>query len=184
MTDSSVHRQGRRPRRALLMLAAGAIAGALLAGCTASGPTAAPGAVPVTFIYAIVGPSAGIAHTTHFQLLDAQNKLLTETLMQPAGNVDTVTISLPPGIYSAISWDEEPASPAPQISRKCGSVFTVDPGLALVVTITSSRSGACLTDTTEPGVSPGPDASEAPDTSAPPGGSPAPAPTGAQPGPS
>jgi hypothetical protein len=82
--------------------------------------------------------------------------------MQPAGNVDTITISLPPGIYSAISWDEEPASPDPAISRKCGSVFTVDPGLALVVTITSSRAGACLTDTAEPGASPSPDESVPP----------------------
>ena len=107
----------------------------------------------MTFIYSIVGPSAGVAHTTHFQLLDAQNKLLTEMLLQPAGNVDTATISLTPGIYSAITWDEEPGSPAPSVSAKCGSVFTVDRGLALVVTIESSRVNACLTDTSEPGAS-------------------------------
>jgi len=141
----------------------------LLAACGSSAPTPPPGAVPVTFIYSIVGPAAGATHTTHFQLLDAQNKLLTEKLMQPAGNVDTVTISLPPGIYSAISWDEEPASPDPAISRKCGSVFTVDPGLALVVTITSSRAGACLTDTAEPDASPSPDESVPPAPSTAPG---------------
>ncbi len=122
--------------------------------------------MPVTFIYSIVGPSAGIAHTTHFQLLDAQNKLLTEVLMQPAGNVDTTTISLTPGIYSAISWDEEPGSPAPSVSAKCGSVFTVDPGLALVVTIESSRVNACLTDTSEPGASQTPGATDSPGPSA------------------
>ncbi|MGH2464672.1 MAG: hypothetical protein ACRDGI_04360 [Candidatus Limnocylindrales bacterium] len=158
MTDRSAP----APVRRLLAVVSLLIAAATLVACGPSAPTAPPGAVPVTFIYAIVGPAAGATHTTHFQLLDAQNKLLTETLMQPAGNVDTVTISLPPGIYSAISWDEEPASPDPAISRKCGSVFTVDPGLALVVTITSSRAGACLTDTAEPGASPSPPDSAAP----------------------
>jgi hypothetical protein len=145
--------RSRRSVFALGWLATGALVGALLAGCAPSAPTAVPGAVPVTFIYSIVGPSVGVAHTTHFQLLDAQNKLLTEMIMQPAGNVDTTTISLTPGIYSAISWDEEPGSPAPSVSAKCGSVFTVDPGLALVVTIESSRVNACLTDTSEPGAS-------------------------------
>ena len=137
----------------------------VVAACGPSGPTPPPGAVPVTFIYAIVGPAAGVAHTSHFQLLDAQGKLLTEQVLQPAGTVDTTTISLPPGIYQAVSWDEEPASPAPLVSAKCGSVFTVDPGLALVVTITSSRVGACLTDTAEPGASPSPEDSESPTAS-------------------
>jgi hypothetical protein len=158
MTDRFADSPARRPLATLGLL----VATAILAACGSSAPTPAPGAVPVTFIYSIVGPQAGATHTTHFQLLDAQNKLLAEKLMQPAGNVDTVTISLPPGIYSAISWDEEPASPDPTISRKCGSVFTVDPGLALVVTITSSRAGACLTDTAEPGASPPPDDSVPP----------------------
>lgn len=152
----------RRPGLVLGWLSGGALVAALLAGCGPSGPTKVPGAVPVTFIYSIVGPSAGVAHTTHFQLLDAQNKLLTETTMQPAGNVDTTTISLTPGIYSAISWDEEPGSPSPSISAKCGSVFTVDPGLALVVTIESSRVNACLTDTNEPGASQTPGDTDSP----------------------
>lgn len=143
-------------------LSGGVLIAVLLVGCGPSAPTKVPGAVPVTFIYSIVGPSAGVAHTTHFQLLDAQNKLLTETTMQPAGNVDTTTISLTPGIYSAISWDEEPGSPSPSISAKCGSVFTVDPGLALVVTIESSRVNACLTDTNEPGVSQTPEDTDLP----------------------
>jgi hypothetical protein len=144
----------RRPLAAVaLAVASVALGGLLLAGCGPSTPTAAPRAVPVTFIYSIVGPDAGVAHTTHFQLLDAGNKLITETTLDPAGNVDTRTISLTPGIYSAISWDEEPGSPAPSLSAKCGSVFTVDPGLALVVTIESSRVNACLTDTREPGAS-------------------------------
>ena len=161
--------RSRRSAFALGWLATGALVGALLAGCAPSAPTAVPGAVPVTFIYSIVGPSVGLAHTTHFQLLDAQNKLLTEMIMQPAGNVDTTTISLTPGIYSAISWDEEPGSPAPSVSAKCGSVFTVDPGLALVVTIESSRVNACLTDTSEPGASqtPGDTDSPGPTTSDP-----------------
>lgn len=152
----------RRPGPVLRSVAAVGLVGALLAGCSPAAPTPLPGAVPVTFIYAIVGPAAGAAHTTHFQLLDAQNKLLAEKTMQPAGNVDTVTISLTPGIYSAISWDEEPGSPAPSISAKCGSVFTVDPGLALVVTITSSRVNACLTDSTEPGASQTPGDTDSP----------------------
>jgi hypothetical protein len=154
--------RSRRSAFALGWLVAAALVGALLAGCAPSAPTPVPGAVPVTFIYSIVGPSVGVAHTTHFQLLDAQNKLLTETVMQPAGNVDTTTISLTPGIYSAISWDEEPGSPDPSVSAKCGSVFTVDPGLALVVTIESSRVNACLTDTSEPGASPTPGDTDSP----------------------
>jgi hypothetical protein len=154
--------RSRRSAFALGWLVAAALVGALLAGCAPSAPTPVPGAVPVTFIYSIVGPSVGVAHTTHFQLLDAQNKLLTETILDPAGNVDTKTISLPPGIYSAISWDEEPGSPAPSVSAKCGSVFTVDPGLALVVTIESSRVDACLTDTSEPGASATPGESDSP----------------------
>ena len=157
----------RRPLAAVAL--AVAFAGALLAACGPSAPTAVPGAVPVTFIYSIVGPDAGVAHTTHFQLLDAQNKLLTETTLQPAGNVDTTTISLTPGIYSAISWDEEPGSPAPSVSAKCGSVFTVDPGLALVVTIESSRVNACLTDTSEPGASQTPGDSDSPAPASDPG---------------
>ena len=143
-----------------------AVAGIALAGCGPSGPTVVPGAQPVTFIYSIVGPDAGVAHTTHFQLLDAQNKLLTETTLPPAGNVDSKTISLPPGIYSAISWDEEAGSPAPSVSAKCGSVFTVDPGHPLVVTIESSRVNACLTDTSEPGASQTPGDSAVPTPSA------------------
>jgi hypothetical protein len=154
--------RSRRSAVALGWLAAGTLVGALLAACGPSAPTPVPGAVPVTFIYSIVGPSVGVAHTTHFQLLDAQNKLLTEMIMQPAGNVDTTTISLTPGIYSAISWDEEPGSPAPSVSAKCGSVFTVDPGLALVVTIESSRVNACLTDTSEPGASQTPSDTDSP----------------------
>jgi hypothetical protein len=154
--------RSRRSAFAFGWLVAAALVGALLAGCAPSAPTPVPGAVPVTFIYSIVGPSVGVAHTTHFQLLDAQNKLLTETVMQPAGNVDTTTISLTPGIYSAISWDEEPGSPDPSVSAKCGSVFTVDPGLALVVTIESSRVNACLTDTSEPGASPTPGDTDSP----------------------
>jgi hypothetical protein len=149
-----------------VLLGAGLLVGATLAACGPSTPTPPTGAVPVTFVYAIVGPAAGVAHTTHLQLLDGLNKLLTETTMAAAGNVDTRTISLPPGNYSAISWDEEPASPAPLVSAKCGSPFTVDPGLALVVTITSSRLGACLTDTTEPGASESP-SSSSPEPSAP-----------------
>ena len=143
-----------------------AVAGIALAGCGPSGPTVVPGAQPVTFIYSIVGPDAGVAHTTHFQLLDAQNKLLTETTLPPAGNVDSKTISLPPGIYSAISWDEEAGSPAPSVLAKCGSVFTVDPGQPLVVTIESSRVNACLTDTSEPGASQTPGDSAVPTPSA------------------
>jgi hypothetical protein len=158
--------RSRRSTVALGWLATGALVGALLAGCGPNAPTPVPGAVPVTFIYSIVGPNAGVAHTTHFQLLDAQNKLLTEMIMQPAGNVDTTTISLTPGIYSAISWDEEPGSPAPSVSAKCGSVFTVDPGLALVVTIESSRVNACLTDTSEPGASQTPGDTDSPVPSA------------------
>jgi len=155
-----------RVRRGLVATFFGALSAAVaLAACGPSAPTPPAGAVPVTFIYAIVGPAAGTAHTSHFQLLDAQGKLLTEQVLQPAGNVDTTTISLPPGIYQAVSWDEEPASPSPAISAKCGSVFTVDPGLALVVTITSSRVGACLTDTAEPGASSSPEDTEAPSAS-------------------
>jgi hypothetical protein len=162
--------RSRQSTVALGWLATGALVGALLGGCGPSAPTPLPGAVPVTFIYSIVGPSAGVTHTTHFQLLDAQNKLITEMVMQPAGNVDTTTISLTPGVYSAISWDEEPGSPAPSVSAKCGSVFSVDPGLALVVTIESSRVNACLTDTSEPGASPSPgDTDSPPPASASPG---------------
>ncbi len=152
-------------RRLPVVLAASLALALVLAACGPSAPTPPPGAVPVTFIYAIVGPAAGVPHTSHFQLLDAQGKLLAEQVLQPAGTVDTTTISLPPGIYQAVSWDEEPASPAALVSAKCGSVFTVDPGLALVVTITSSRVGACLTDTAEPGASPSPEDSEPPTAS-------------------
>ena len=156
-------------RRPLAAVALAAVAGVLVAACGPSAPTAVPGAEPVTFIYSIVGPDAGVAHTTHFQLLDAQNKLLTETTLPPAGNVDSKTISLPPGIYSAISWDEEAGSPAPSVSAKCGSVFTVDPGQPLVVTIKSSRVNACLTDTSEPNASPTPGDSDAPAPASDPG---------------
>jgi hypothetical protein len=149
------------PARVPGLILAGVVVSVLLAACGSgsSSPTPAPGSLPVTFVYVIDGPDAGVAHTTHLQVLNPQNALLRETTLGRAGTVDTGTIFLLPGNYSAISWDEEPASPSPVISTKCGSPFTVDPGQALVVTIIASRIGACLTDTAEPGASQSPDSS-------------------------
>src|ERR1700690_359077 len=150
---------GRSRRLGLGIMLAGLAWGSLLAACAGSSsptPAPTPGTLPVTFVYLIDGPGAGVAHTTHLQVLDATNGLVIDTTLQTAGSVDTGTISLKPGDYSAITWDEEPASPSPVVSTKCGSPFTIDPGQALVVTIEASRIGACLTDTTEPGASESP----------------------------
>lgn len=143
------------------LILTGVVVSALLAACGpgSSSPSPAPGSLPVTFVYVIDGPGAGVAHTTHLQVLSPNNVLLSETTLGQAGTVDTGTIFLLPGNYSAISWAAESAVPSPVISTKCGSPFTVDPGQALVVTITASRIGACLTDTAEPGASQVPDSS-------------------------
>ena len=139
---------------ALLVLVGGLLLGACApsVGSQASGP---PG-MPVTFVYRIDGPAATVAHTTHLQVVDSKNVLLVELTLKTVGTVDTGTLSLQPGNYSAISWDEVAASPNPVSSDKCGSPFTIDPGLALVVTVTASRLGPCITDTLEPGASPPP----------------------------
>jgi hypothetical protein len=149
----------RSRRLAFGLLLAGLIGGGLLAACAGPSPATpspTPGTLPVTFVYVIDGPDAGVAHTTHVEILDAANVLVLDTTLQTAGTVDTGTIALKPGNYAAIAWDEQPASPRPVVSTKCGSPFTIDPGQALVVTITASRIGACLTDTTEPGAAPPP----------------------------
>ena len=106
--------------------------------------------MPVTFVYVIDGPDATVAHTSRLQVVDAQNVLVGELILKAVGTVDTGSLSLQPGNYSAFSWDEKPGSASPVVSTKCGSPFTVDPGQPLVVTITSARLGACLTDTEEP----------------------------------
>ena len=145
-------------RRGLALALAGFISAGLLAACGSSGgsPNAAPGSMPVTFVYTTDGFAAGTAHTTHLQVVDGRNVLVGELILKTVGTVDTGSLALLPGSYSAISWDEQPASPTPVISTKCGSPFSVDPGQALLVTITSSRVGACLTDTLEPNASPSP----------------------------
>lgn len=143
-----------RSRRHGLGRALACIVGSgLLIGCGSGLAQPAPGTVPVTFVYVIDGPGAGVAHTTHLQILDSKNVLVSTTSLPTAGSVDTGTVWLQPGNYSAISWDEAAGSPGPVISTKCGSLFTIDPGQALVVTVTASRIGACLTDTLEPGAS-------------------------------
>jgi hypothetical protein len=147
---------------ALRFVLAGVIGGGLLAACAGASPATpspTPGTQPVTFVYVIDGPDAGVAHTTHVEILDAANALVLDTTLQTAGTVDTGTIALKPGNYAAIAWDEQPASPNPVVSTKCGSPFTIDPGQALVVTITASPIGACLTDTTEPGAASSPSSS-------------------------
>jgi hypothetical protein len=164
-----VHRLRARPgltavlirswRHCLGLALAGLVGSGLLASCAPGSAQPAPGTVPVTFVYVIDGPQAGVAHTTHLQILDPKNVLLSTTTLPTAGSVDTGTVWLKPGNYSAISWDEAVGSPGPIISTKCGSLFTIDPGQALVVTVTASRIGACLTDTLEPGASPSPSAS-------------------------
>ncbi len=149
----------RSRRLALGLVLAVLIEAGLLAGCAGAStvtPSPTPGTLPVTFVYVIDGPDAGVAHTTHVEILDAANALVLDTTLQTAGTVDTGTIALKPGNYAAIAWDEQPASPSPVASTKCGATFTIDPGQALVVTITASRIGACLIDTTEPGASPSP----------------------------
>ena len=120
--------------------------------------------MPVTFVYTIDGPDASVAHTTYLQLIDATHTVIDNTTLMPSGSVDTTTVALSPGSYAAIVWDEQPASPSPVVSTKCGAPFKVNPGLALVVTIANSRIGACITDTSEPGASgsPAPAASPAP----------------------
>lgn len=146
--------------RWLVVALAGLVSGSLLAACASSSttPTPAPGSMPVTFVYVIDGPDSAVPHTTHLQVVNTKNALVAEITLKTVGTVDTGTLALQPGSYSAISWDEHPASPNPAISTKCGSPFTIDPGQALVVTVTASRLGACLTDTLEPNASrsPGP----------------------------
>ncbi len=136
------------------------VAAGLLAACGGSSQatpgSSEPGPEPITFVYLIGESGSDLAHTTHLQLLDSRNGLLLETTLKTAGTVDTGTMSLKPGSYSAVVWDEQPASPNPVISTKCGAPFTVDAGQPLVVTITNSRLGACLTDTSEPNASPTP----------------------------
>ena len=148
----------RRSGLALARALAGLLGASLLVACGSSNgsPSAAPGSMPVTFVYTTDGLAAGAAHTTHLQVVDGRNVLVGELVLKTVGNVDTGTLALLPGNYSAISWDEQPASPKPLISTKCGSPFTIDPGQALLVTITSSKLGACLTDTLEPNASPSP----------------------------
>jgi len=131
----------------------------LVGACAGSAtPSAAAGTVPVTFVYLIDGLDPSIAHTTHIQILDGANTLVSAGILQAAGTVDTGTFMLAPGNDAAIVWDEEAASPDPIVSTKCGAPFTVQAGVALVVTITNSRIGACVTDLTQPGASdsPGP----------------------------
>ena len=139
----------------------------LLAACSASSAGSSPKlpAVPVTFVYTIDGPDAGVAHTTYLQLIDATRTVIDNTTLMPSGAVDTTTVALSPGSYAAIVWDEQPASPSPVVSTKCGAPFKVNPGLALVVTITNSRIGACITDTSEPGASGSPAPATSPGSS-------------------
>jgi hypothetical protein len=155
-------------------LAAG-LSGLLVAcsGAVTSASAKLP-AVPVTFVYTIDGPDAGAVHTTYLQIVDASLAVIDNTILAPSGSVDTTTVALSPGSYAAIAWDEQSAVPSNVVSTKCGAPFKVNPGLALVVTITNSRVGACITDTTEP------------DASSPPGpaGSPGPSLPTADPGPS
>src|SRR5450432_4124810 len=124
----------RRPGLALAL--AGLLSASLLVACGSSSgsPSAAPGTMPVTFVYTTDGLAAGAAHTTHLQVVDGRNVLVGELVLKTVGTVDTGTLALPPGNYSAISWDEQPASPQPLISTKCGSPFTIDPGQSLLVT--------------------------------------------------
>ena len=151
----------RRSRRVGLGLTlAGLLGGSLLAACGGSSPATpspTPGTLPVTFVYLIDGPDAGVAHTTHVEVLDAAR---------------THWSSIPPCRRRAPSTPARSRSsrattrrspgtrrlphPSPVVSTKCGSPFTIDPGQALVVTITASRIGACLTDATEPGASESP----------------------------
>ncbi len=140
---------------------------ALLAACAGSSASSSPKlpAVPVTFVYMIDGPGSGAAHTTHMQLIDASHTVIDNTTLTPAGSVDTTTVALSPGSYAAFVWDEQPAAPSPIVSTKCGAPFKVNPGLALVVTITNSRINACITDTSEPGASGSPGPSDAPGSS-------------------
>jgi hypothetical protein len=141
-----------RPRR---LIGAGLAAGlgGLLVACSGGVATASPKlpAVPVTFVYSIDGPDAGAVHTTYLQVIDAGRNVIDNTVLAPSGSVDTTTVALSPGSYAAIAWDEQSAAPSNIVSTKCGAPFKVNPGLALVVTITNSRVGACITDTTEPG---------------------------------
>ncbi len=157
MTSNPIPSPG-RPRVAVLALVAllALVSGTILAGCgsNAGSQASGPPGMPVTFVYRIDGPTATVAHTTHLQVVDTKNVLLVEITLKTVGTVDTGTLSLQPGNYSAISWDEVPASPNPVSSDKCGSPFTIDPGQALVVTVTASRLGPCITDTLEPGASP------------------------------
>ena len=148
-----------RPRGLLVVGLVAGLSG-LLAACSGAAASATPKlpAVPVTFVYMIDGPDAGAVHTTYLQLIDATRTVIDNTVMAPSGSVDTTTVALSPGSYAAIAWDEQSASPSNVVSTKCGAPFKVNPGLALVVTITNSRVGACMTDTTEPDASssPGP----------------------------
>jgi len=159
MTSKLNSNLGRPHSAALVQLALLALAaGSLLAGCgpSAGSQASGPPGMPVTFVYRIDGPNATLTHTTHLQVVDSKNVLVVEITLKTEGTVDTGTLSLQPGNYSAISWNEVPASPNPVTSDKCGSPFTIDPGLALVVNVTASRLGPCITDTLEPGVSAAP----------------------------
>jgi hypothetical protein len=150
-----------RPRSWPLTLVGLAVGlGGLLAACSGSTAGSSPKlpAVPVTFVYSIDGPGEGQTHTTYLQIVDATKTVIDNTILAPAGDVDTTSVALSPGSYAAIAWDEETAGPSAVVSSKCGAPFKVNPGLALVVTIRNSRIGACITDTAEPGASssPGP----------------------------
>src|SRR5664279_885628 len=74
----------RSRRLALGLVLAALIEAGLLVACAGAStvtPSPTPGTLPVTFVYVIDGPDAGVAHTTHVEILDAANALVLDTTL-------------------------------------------------------------------------------------------------------